>query len=232
AREGLGPGAVLKSAYDVIVAGAANAALCATLAAREARAKVLVLEKAPRELRGGNTYFTGASFRFPYDGLDDIRRLIPDLSEAESESVDVGAYPPSQTRDDLSRVSDGHADPDLTDVLVDQAYPTIVWMRERGVRWVLLYGRQAFEVNGKRRFWGGLIIEAVGGGSGLSDRLFELAEQAGSEVRYGCGASGLLKAEGGGVGGVSLDSGEEVRAGAVVLACGGVEASAERPQKH
>src|SRR5439155_1764103 len=80
-----------------------NAALCAALAAREGVSSVLVLEKAPRERRGGNTYFTGAAFRFPYDSLDDIRRLIPDLSEAEAEAVDVGAYPASQMRDDLLR---------------------------------------------------------------------------------------------------------------------------------
>ena len=216
----------------MIVAGAGNAALCAALAASEAGASVIVLEKAPRELRGGNTYFTGAAFRFPYKDLDDIRRLIPDLSQAESEAVDVGAYRTSQMRDDLLRVSDGKADRALTDVLVDQACPTIVWMRERGIRWVLLYGRQAFEVDGRRRFWGGLIVEAVGGGSGLSDRLFELAEVAGVEVRYGYGASGLLKDEGGAVRGVLLDSGEDVRAAAVVLACGGFEANAEMRKKH
>jgi len=33
--------------YDVAVAGTGNAALCAALAAREAGASVLVLEKAP-----------------------------------------------------------------------------------------------------------------------------------------------------------------------------------------
>ncbi len=175
----------MEPTYDVVVVGAGNAALCAALAAREGGSSVLVLEKAPRELRGGNTYFTGAAFRFPYDNLDDIRRLIPDLSEAEAEAVDVGAYPASQMRDDLLRLSDGQADAALTDILVDRAYPTVVWMREQGVRWVLLYGRQAFEVDGKRRFWGGLVIEAVGGGSGLSDRLFELTEEAGVEVRCG-----------------------------------------------
>ena len=44
---------------------------------------MLVLERAPEHLRGGNTYFTGGGFRFPYGGIDDIRALIPDLSDAE-----------------------------------------------------------------------------------------------------------------------------------------------------
>ena len=116
----------MEPTYDVVVVGAGNAALCAALAAREGVSSVLVLEKAPRERRGGNTYFTGAAFRFPYDSLDDIRRLIPDLSEAEAEAVDVGAYPASQMRDDLLRLSDGQADSELTGILVDGAYPTIV----------------------------------------------------------------------------------------------------------
>src|SRR4029453_18933434 len=152
--------------HDVVVVGAGNAALCAALAASESGARVIVLEKAPRELRAGNTYFTGAAFRFPYGGLEEIPRLIPDLAEAEADAVEVGAYPASQMGEDLLRVSDGRADGALTDVLVDQAFPTMVWMREQGVRWVLLYGRQAFEVGGKRRFWGGLGVEAGGGGLG------------------------------------------------------------------
>ncbi len=216
--------------HAVIVVGAGNAGLCAALAARETGARVLVLEKAPKELRGGNTYFTGAAFRFPYDGLEDIRRLIPDLSEAEAQAVDVGSYPASQMRADLMRVTDGRADPALLDVLVGGAFPAMLWMRERGVHWVLMYGRQAFEVEGRRRFWGGLVVEAVGGGPGLSDRLFELAERAGIEVRYGTGATGLVKAADGRVGGVKVDApggSGEVGCGAAILACGGFEANAD-----
>ena len=67
--------------YDVIVVGAGNAALCAAIAAREGGASTLVLEKASEGERGGNTYFSGGGFRFPYRGIDDIRTLIPDLSE-------------------------------------------------------------------------------------------------------------------------------------------------------
>jgi tricarballylate dehydrogenase len=218
--------------YDVIVAGAGNAGLCAALAACEAGARVLVLEKAPKELRGGNTYFTGAAFRFPFGGLDDIRRLIPDLSEVEADSAEVGAYPAAQMRADLMRVTEGRADPGLLDALVDEALPTMLWIRERGIRWVLMYGRQAFEVDGKRRFWGGLIVEAVGGGPGLSDRLFELAERAGVDLRYECGVGGLLRGKDGRIQGVRSEAGDEIESESVVLACGGFEANAKMREEH
>jgi tricarballylate dehydrogenase len=156
----------VSTSYDVLVIGAGNAALCAALAAQARGARVLVLERAPEHLRGGNTYFTGGGFRFPYAGIDDIRRLISELSETEARSIDVGSYTPSQMYGDMMRVSEGLADDLLTDTVVRQAYPTMLWLRERGVRWVLQYGRQAFTVEGVLRFWGGLITEAVGGGRG------------------------------------------------------------------
>jgi tricarballylate dehydrogenase len=221
--------------YDVVVAGAGNAALCAALAARERGARVLVLERAPEHLRGGNTYFTGGGFRFPYEGIDDIRELIPDLSDAEIAAINVGAYPSQQMRADMMRVSEGLADEDLIDIVVDEAYPTMEWMREQGVRWVLQYGRQAFESDGVRRFWGGLITEAVGGGKGLSDALFAIAERAGVEVMYDAKASELVVDAGGTVNGVvawTPGGRREIEAGAVVLACGGFEANAEMRTRY
>jgi tricarballylate dehydrogenase len=220
--------------HDVIVAGAGNAGLCAALAAAEAGSKVLVLEKAPLEQRGGNTYFTGGAFRFPYEDLDDIRRLIPDMGAAEAAAVEAGSYPASEFRADLKRVSDGRSDAKLVDVLVTESLPAMLWLWEKGVRWGLMYGRQAFKREGKFRFWGGLIVEAVGGGPGLSDAQFAAAERAGIEVRYGTGLVELMT-DGGRVTGVVAESSyaqEEIGAKAVVLACGGFEANAEMRVRH
>jgi tricarballylate dehydrogenase len=223
------------NAYDVVVVGGGNAALCAALAAAGQGARVLVLERAPQHLRGGNTYFTGGGFRFPYAGLDDIRRLIPELSDAEMRSIDVGSYAPEQMYADMMRVSEGLADDLLTDTVVRRAYPTMLWLRERGVRWMLQYGRQAFTVDGVLRFWGGLITEAVGGGAGLSDSLFASAERAGIEIHYEAKATGLVKDAAGSITGVVVQvagATEEIGAAAVVLACGGFEANAEMRARY
>ena len=50
--------------YDVVVVGAGNAAFCAALAAQENGARVLVLEAAPFDERGGNSRYTAGALRF------------------------------------------------------------------------------------------------------------------------------------------------------------------------
>ena len=64
----------------------------AAIAAREQGARVVALEKAPEYFRGGNTYFTGGVIRCAYNGIDDIKALVPDMSLEEEQSVDVGRY--------------------------------------------------------------------------------------------------------------------------------------------
>ena len=225
----------LTDRYDVVVAGAGNAGLTAALSAAEQGASVLVLEKAPEYLRGGNTYFTGGLFRFAYDGIDDVASVVADMGPEERRSVDVGSYPAASYYDDLMRVTGGRADPALSRTLVSGSLPTMVWMRRTGVRWVLALGRQAFRSGGTSRFWGGLVVEAVGGGKDLSDRLFELAAQAGADVAYETAVDGLLVGSAGAIEGVSVRSpgGERaVGANAVVLACGGFEANPEMRETH
>ena len=65
------------SQADVIVVGGGNAAFCAALAAQEQGASVLMLEAAPEEESGGNSRFTAGSVRVVYNGVDDIKALVP-----------------------------------------------------------------------------------------------------------------------------------------------------------
>ena len=67
---------------DVIVVGGGNAAFCAALAAQEQGAKVVMLEAAPEDESGGNSRFTAGSMRVVYNGVDDIKTLVPDLTAA------------------------------------------------------------------------------------------------------------------------------------------------------
>ena len=78
----------------VVVVGAGNAALSAAIAAAQQGARVTVLEKAPEGERGGNTYFTGGGFRFPYDDIETVRQVIPDLSATNSLASTSAATPP------------------------------------------------------------------------------------------------------------------------------------------
>ena len=91
--------------YDDVVVRAGNAALSAALAAGERGAGVLVLECAPEPASGGNSRFTAGAIRFAYDGLDDLRKVVPDLFEEEIATADFGAYTEEQFFDDMARVT-------------------------------------------------------------------------------------------------------------------------------
>ena len=206
----------------VVVVGGGNAALNAAIAAREAGAEVTLLERAPYALRGGNSRFTAGAMRTVYAGVDDLRRLMPDLTDGEIARSDFGAYSREQFYDDMGRVTQYRTDPDLAERLIESSFETLCWMRDKGVRFLPLYGRQSFEVDGKVRFWGGLTVEAWGGGPGLVDSLTEVATAAGVDVHYGVRATALATT----ARGLEVRSGSEViRGDAVVLACGGFESN-------
>src|SRR5689334_17353499 len=215
--------------YDVVIVGGGNAALCAALSASEFAKKILVLERAPEAESGGNSRFTAGLFRLVYNGPDDLKTLIPDLSADEIANTDFGTYTEEQFLDDMARLTEYRCDPDLTEILVKHSLPTAQWMRKRGVRFTAAWGRQAFRIGGRFKFWGGLTVEAVGGGPGLVEAETQLAKKAGIEVWYGARAMSLIADDAGVHGVVVRRNGKtmEVRGTSVVLAAGGFQANTE-----
>lgn len=214
---------------DVIVVGGGNAAFSAALAAREAGASVLLLERAPEPESGGNSRFTAGAMRVVYDGVDDLRRLMPDLTDAEVDRTDFGAYPEDAFFDDMGRITGWRTDPDLCERLVRTSREALLWMRDQGVRFQPIWGRQAFLVDGRFKFWGGLTVEAWGGGPGLVEAWTQAAARAGVEVRYGWRARELLFTDAA-LSGVRVKAEgrlQDIPAKAVVLAAGGFQANVE-----
>ena len=107
---------------------------------------------------GGNSRFTAGAFRCVYSGLEDLLKLMPDLSENEIATTDFGTYSDDQYLDDMFRVTNYRSDPDLVECLVRQSAQTMLWMRDISVRFMPIYGRQAFKVEGKFTFWGGRAV--------------------------------------------------------------------------
>ncbi len=132
---------------------------------------VLVLERAPEVESGGNTRFTAGGIKCVYDGVEDLKLLMPHLTPDEIAITDFGTHPEAKYYDDMGRETQYRSDPDLTEVLVTRSRDTIRWMSSKGVRFLPMYGRQAFKVNGRFKFWGGLTVESVGGGPGLGAAL-------------------------------------------------------------
>jgi tricarballylate dehydrogenase len=220
---------MLPAAADVVIVGAGNAALCAGLAAAEHGVSVLVLERAPEEECGGNSRFTAGAIRCVYDGVDDLRALMPDLTDEDVKNTDFGTYTEDQFFDDMGRVTEYRADPELLEALVKRSRETMRWMRSKGVRFAPIWGRQAFKVDGKFKFWGGLTVEAHGGGPGLVTALTAGAKKNGIAIVYGAKALGLVSDDDG-IQGVRVrhdGRSKTVATRNVVLAAGGFQSNAE-----
>lgn len=214
----------------VAIVGGGNAALCAAISASEQGAEVDIFERAPFDLRGGNSRFTAGAIRTTYNGVEQIRELMPDLTDDEIENTEFGEYAEADFFDDLGRVTQFRTDPDLAELLVKESFPTLRWLRQHGVRFLPLYGRQSFEVDGKRRFWGGLTVEAWGGGQGLIDQLTEIATELGVTIHYESRITSIERNEMGFT--LSVNSRTSHTFDGVVLACGGFESSAEMRARY
>jgi len=213
---------------DVIVVGGGNAALCAALAASEQGARVTLLERAPEGDRGGNSYLTAGAFRFPYRGLEELARIVDDPIVDERATLEIEPYTDEAFRTDLERVTRGRTDADLAAALVSEAYPAMLWLRERGTPFTLSYDRQSYLVGGRHRFWGGIVVKVKGEGPALVGALYRACEAAGVRVEYRARATALRwdsDTRRWRVSVAAAGTAHGYSAPAVVLACGGFEAN-------
>ena len=219
---------------DVIVVGGGNAGFSAALAAAERGRSVVILERGVEQEAGGNSFYTAGATRVAHNGLDDLRDVIePDDRHPITE---VPAYSRQDYLSDLAKVTGGRNDPELSEILVDEALAAVRWLRGHGLRYRLMYERQAYlRDDGRYSFWGGLHIGNVDGGQGLMRDHRSAAARLGIDIRYGHRGVELV-VEDGRVAGVFVVDPEgrrvTARAESVVIAAGGFEANPDLRREH
>lgn len=220
--------------YDVVVVGAGNAALCAAIAAKENGSQVLVLERGPVEKRGGNSFFTDGAIRVAYNNLEDIRKIIPELTDKDAEKIVMPEYTQVDFHNDLMRVTEGKSESDLANQLISKSFETILWMRKHGIKFELNYENQSFEKEGKRHFWGGLPIKTENKGVGLIKSLFNRAKEIGIDIWYNSRATELVTVNDK-ITAIKVEQSENlitIQATSVILACGSFEANREMRSQY
>jgi tricarballylate dehydrogenase len=217
---------------DVLVVGSGNAGLCAALSALEQGARVVMVEKAPKHLRGGNSAYT-ALYRFAYEGLNDLR----DLSTFDDELADkmvVDPYPPRDFLRDLLQTSGGRANHELMETLANESYAVMKWMHEHGLQFEPSIDGSR-EHDGKFYWQPGVVLRPVGLGAGMLNVLFDAVSNGGGDIHYEAQMIDLTFNERGELDGVIIKtpaSIERVHVGAVILASGGFEASPEMRARY
>jgi len=213
----------------VLIIGSGNAALCAGIAALEAGASATMLEKADADEAGGNSRYTAGAMRFAYASRAEILRLLQDTSDERLQRTDFGSYPAERFAADLLAFNAGRPLSDLQRRLIEDSYATLLWLTQHNVRFEPIYSRQSFERDGRHVFWGGLTLAARGEGDGLVDAELEEYQRLGGLIRYRANCLKLLHSDGRicGVEFTTPQGIESASCDAVVLACGGFEASRE-----
>jgi tricarballylate dehydrogenase len=189
--------------FDVLVAGGGNAGLCAAIAARRAGARVLLVESAIKDFRGGNSRHT---------------RDIRYMHGAATEYV-TGAYGEEEFWRDLFGVTGGATNERLARLTIRESETLADWMSANGVRW-------------QRPLRGTLHLARtnlfmLGGGKAMMNAYYDTAAKLGIEIVYEAEIS-ELKLSGGEFFSASLgpsDGQHRIAAKAAVIASGGFEAN-------
>jgi precorrin 3B synthase CobZ len=231
----------LSKPWDIVVIGSGAAGLTSALSALTHASpppSVLLLDKAPLGWAGGNGYFTAGAYRTVHHGLPDILPLVSNVSPERDGKIDLPSYKAEDFRGDLDRVTGGRSDPVLGRYLVGESLETVRWLKEvGGVEWWLSFRRQAYEVDGRWQFWGGLHLTVKDGGKGLIKNLTQAARGKGCVIEHEVAVKRLLTDNAGAISGVEVEragSGKkvEVQARSVIMCAGGFEANPELRKKY
>ncbi|MAO54938.1 MAG: tricarballylate dehydrogenase [Rhodospirillaceae bacterium] len=190
---------------DVIVVGGGGAAMAAAITARERGVKVLVLEAAPKDFRGGNT------------------RHVRNIRYAHPAATDfvTGAYPVDEYYDDLLRVTQGNTDKELSRFLIEKSEDSADWMQAHGVKFQPpLSG--TIGLDRTNAFF-------KGGGKQLLNAYYTVADELGIDCRYEAEVTDMKIEDGVFTAARVKYQGAEhtVEARAIVIAAGGFQADTE-----
>lgn len=137
---------------------------------------------------------------------------------------------------DIRRLSSGRSDPTLVKTVVDKSRGTIGWLAsDVGIPFILSFNRQAYIVNGRQKFWGGMVLSVQDGGKGLIAAHQRALIKAGVEMWYDTPATELLVDQAGAITGVVVQKdGKPLRliSCTIIIAAGGFEANAEMRKKY
>ncbi|KAJ7784712.1 FAD binding domain-containing protein [Mycena metata] len=216
--------------------GSGNAGSCAAFAAAEAGCdKVLIVDVCPSEWVGGNGYFTAGAFRTVHGGLKDLLPIVNNVSAEQAGSIDMDPYSLHDFVGDIMRLGDGKPDPVLAHAVVASSRDTIAWLADKvGLPFMFSFHRQAYNVNGRQRFWGGMVLCTEDGGKGLIAAHQRALARAKVQVWFNCRAVEITMKDGAVSGLVVEKEGKKMHLAtrAVVLAAGGFESNPQLREKH
>jgi tricarballylate dehydrogenase len=193
----------LRVPLDVLVVGGGNAALCAAITARRAGARVLVLESATKDFRGGNSRHT---------------RDIRYMHRAATDYV-TGPYGEDEFWQDLWGVTGGATNEDLARLTIRESETLGEWMPANGVRWQKPL-RGTLHLARTNLFM-------LGGGKAMMNAYYDCAAKLGVEIVYESEVRQLKMSDGRFASAMAFHNGtaKEVAAKALVVAAGGFEAN-------
>ncbi|TQF33747.1 FAD-dependent tricarballylate dehydrogenase TcuA [Bradyrhizobium sp. UNPA324] len=195
--------------YDVVVVGGGNAGLCAAISARQAGASVLLLEQAPRALRGGSTRHA-RNLRVKCDPPS----VLPDQ-----------AYCGDEYWADLAQATAGHTDENLARLMIEGSAHIVRWMEQCGIQFEK--SRIGNRPSRKTAF-------LLGGGKALLNAYYRKAERIGVDIAYDTEVLSVPLDNGVAceIHAISNCALTRVRTRAVVVSCGGSQANTDWLQHY